>query len=466
MKPVRTLRWYVLRQHLVPWLIGFGVVTGIFQVELLVDYLDLWIQRGIPLWAVAQLFLYSLGYMAALSVPCGVLVASLVTFGRMSQDLEIVAVKSSGINLFQVIAAPLLVSLALSFGLAVFNSVALPESNHAYANLLADIGRKRPTIRLKQGVFNNDFPGYRVLVDSLDTRTNEMRGVSLLEFAEGTSPTLIVARRGKLAYTPDGSTAVLTLADGEIHMEPEDAPDPNTYRVIRFDSHVINVAGAGEILERQIRSTRSEREMSSTQLRQERLIAVAMLDAARLRLADRLEAHGLPPEAARWVERGPSPANLWLAVRGVLQPGSSVDERIPPAARADLYLSRLELDTYRKRVALLEVELHKKYALAFACVVFVLVGAPLGVRVRRGGLTVGFLSLAFFLFYYILLVLGEGLAERLLLSPLVAMWLPDVLLGLIGLLWTAAACDVRFWPRPRPLPGPRPATLTPVGSPG
>ena len=85
---MRTLRWYVLRQHLVPGLIGFGVVTGMFQVELLVDYLDLWIRRGIPLWAIAQIFLYSLGYMAALSIPCGVLVASLVTFGRMMHALD------------------------------------------------------------------------------------------------------------------------------------------------------------------------------------------------------------------------------------------------------------------------------------------------------------------------------------------------------------------------------------------
>jgi lipopolysaccharide export system permease LptF/LptG-like protein len=77
-------------------------------------------------------------------------------------------------------------------------------------------------------------------------------------------------------------------------------------------------------------------------------------------------------------------------------------------------------------------------------------------------LTVGFLSLAFFLVYYILLVLGEGLSERLLLSPLVAMWLPDVLLGLIGAVWTAAACDVRLWPRKPPAVG----APVPVGASG
>jgi lipopolysaccharide export LptBFGC system permease protein LptF len=141
-----------------------------------------------------------------------------------------------------------------------------------------------------------------------------------------------------------------------------------------------------------------------------------------------------------------------------------MEDRIPPAARADLYLSRLEVDTYRKRIAMLEVELHKKYSLAFACVVFVLVGAPIGVRVRRGGLTVGFLSLIFFLFYYMCLVVGEGMAERLMLSPLLAMWLPDILLGAVGLTWTLATCDVISFRRrvAQPARPPALASLSPA----
>src|SRR5262245_38719696 len=95
---MRTLRLYVLRLHLVPWLLGFGVVTYLLQLDFLVDIMDLLIGRGIPARAVVELFLLSLGWMVALSVPCGVLVATLMTFGRMSQDNEITALKASGIN--------------------------------------------------------------------------------------------------------------------------------------------------------------------------------------------------------------------------------------------------------------------------------------------------------------------------------------------------------------------------------
>jgi lipopolysaccharide export system permease protein len=442
---------YVLRQHLVPWLLGFGVVSGVLQVDLLADYLDLWVERGIPLWAVTQLFLFALGWMSALSVPCGVLVASLMTFGRMSQDFEIVAIKSSGINLFQVLLAPLLAAGALSVALAGFNTFVLPETNHAYANLLADIGRKRPTVRLRAGVFNDDFPGYRLLVERLDPRTNELFNVSLLEFGGGPSPVLIVARSGRLSYTEDGGTAVLVLRDGELHEEPADPnATPGTYRVLRFNEHVVRVAGAGALLERQVRELRSEREMTTAQLLDETSALGDQLRAARARLGERLAAAGYPPSAASWVEGGEGPAGAlaaaWATLTGARLPAW---QELPPEDLSELTLSRIEVSTVRKRLASYEVEIHKKYSLAFACVIFVLVGAPLGVRVRRGGPTVGFLSLVFFLFYFIALVAGEAMAERLLLPAAFSMWAPNGVLAALGIAWTWAACDLGWRRRPR-----------------
>jgi len=76
-------------------------------------------------------------------------------------------------------------------------------------------------------------------------------------------------------------------------------------------------------------------------------------------------------------------------------------------------------------------------------VVFVLLGAPIGMRVRRAGPAVAFVSIAFFLFYYLCLVGGEELANRLLLPAWLAMWLPNIVLGAWGVLWTLDACELR-----------------------
>ena len=112
----------------------------------------------------------------------------------------------------------------------------------------------------------------------------------------------------------------------------------------------------------------------------------------------------------------------------------------------------MERDALRRRIAGLSVEIHKKFSLPVACIVFVLIGAPLGMRVRRAGPSVAFVSVAFFLFYYLCLVGGEELANRLLLPPWLAMWLPNIVLGVWGLISTLRACELLPTRRHAPAP--------------
>jgi lipopolysaccharide export system permease protein len=444
---VRLLRSYILRLHLVPFLLGFGVVTFILVMDVLFDYLDLMVNRGVAPAVVAQLFVLSLGYIVALSVPCAVLVAVLMTFGQLSQDNEINALRSSGVHIGSILVGPLLASALLAVGLTLFNNNVLPESNHAFANLLIDIGRMRPTVKLQEGVFITEFAGYNMLVQSVNGRTNEMRGITIYQLNPGAPPTTILARRGFLSYTPDGRTAVLELRDGEIHDIPADEGGTRKYRRLVFKTHVINIQGAGGILERTVRNARSDREMSAHALLEQR--AAMEEQYARSREASRTRLESLagrtPPEKVGWRERL---AALWGRLRGLdpidrLMPGRS-------SLHDEIEAWKVERDAYRRRIAGLSVEIHKKFSLPAACVVFVLLGAPIGMRVRRAGPAVAFLSVAFFLFYWLCLIGGEELANRLIIPSWLAMWLPNLVLGALGAYGTLRACEVRMpWERGR-----------------
>jgi lipopolysaccharide export LptBFGC system permease protein LptF len=121
-----------------------------------------------------------------------------------------------------------------------------------------------------------------------------------------------------------------------------------------------------------------------------------------------------------------------------------------PKLEMDANLWRMERMALLRRSAGLSVEIHKKFALPVACIVFVLIGAPIGMRVRRAGPAVAFASIGFFLFYYVCLIGGEELANRLLLPAWFAMWLANLVLGALGLDLTARACDIRMpWHRRR-----------------
>ena len=454
---MRILRSYILRQHLVPFLLGFGVVTFILEMDVLFDYLDLVVNRGVAVGIVAQLFVLSLGYIVALSAPCAVLVAVLMTFGRLSQDNEINALRASGVNLGQVLLGPRAASGALAIPLPLFNNHVLPESNHAFANLLIDIGRMRPTVKLQEGVFITDFPGYNMLVQSVNGRTNEMRGITIYQLNPGGPPTTILAKRGFLSYTPDGRSAVLDLKDGEIHEIPAEEGGSRRYRRLGFKTHVINIAGAGGFLERTVRDSRGDRELGARELMTVRDSVEAQYRAALMARRRQLVQQGVPLDraAALAPEGLPLGARLAGLLGRLLGRGDPLDrlEQSYPQARTEIDMWRLEREALQRRIAHLSVEIHKKFSLPAACVVFVLIGAPLGMRVRRAGPAVAFVSIAFFLFYYLCLVGGEELASRLLLPSWLAMWLPNIVLGVWGLDWTLQACDLKpRWGRPARVP--------------
>ena len=454
---MRILRYYILRQHLVPFILGFGVVTFILEMDVLFDYLDLIVNRGVPAGVVGQLFLMSLGYIVALSIPCAVLVAVLMTFGRLSQDNEITALRSSGINLASVLIAPIGAAVVLAGGLILFNNYVLPETNHIFAGLLIDISKMRPTVKLQEGVFVSDFPGYNLLVQRVNGRTSEMKGITLYQMNPTGPPTTILARNGNLRYSPDGSTAILTLYDGEIHEVPDEAPGEGArkYRRLVFKTHVIYIPGVGGMIERTVGYSRSDREMGAARLALERNKIEKQFHDERQARVDRLAQLGVSP--AEFAKLAPDWPRWFTALAALV---GGLGRRAPPAdfgersvaIKNEIEMWSIERDALLRRIAGLSVEIHKKYSLPAACVVFVLVGAPIGMRVRRAGPAVAFVSVAFFLFYYLCLVGGEELANRLLLPPWLAMWLANIVIGIWGLRLTLQACEIGA-PRRRALAG-------------
>lgn len=421
------LSGYILRQHIGPFLFAILMITFLFIMDLLIDYIDLFLGKGIALPVVLEVFLLSLGWMVALTVPMSVLVAVVMAFGRLSADNEITAMKAAGLGTWRIISAPLLFSVFLSYGLVEFNNRVLPESNHRLASLLVNIHKKRPSLAIKQGMFN-DVQGYTIRVEKLDGRTSAIEGVTIQRAAEGGRTETIVAKSGRIEFTDGGDVLTLFLRDGEIHAV--DKENPSQYHRISFDTHTIRITDLGTELSRSEKKTRGDRELSASAMlgrvnayreeaekhRADRRKTVREHLAARMAI---LGWNG-PPGPEREAE--PAPAAERELARELRNTGTRL------VAKEERILDR------KRQIARYMVEVHKKYALPVACIVFVLVGAPLGIQAHSGGLGVGIgLSIVFFVIYYLFLIGGEKLADRGFLPPSVAMWAANVLLGAIGI---------------------------------
>ncbi len=440
--PTGILARYVGRSLIRPFILGFSVVTFLLTLDFLLDYLDLFLGKGIPFLTVARLFVLGLGWMIALSVPCGVLVAALMAYGQMSQDNEVTALRASGVSLFSVMVPSFLAATLVAVGLVAFNNWVLPETNHSFANLAAQIHRMRPTANIQEGIFIDDFDGYNLFIRRLDDRTGAMRDILIIDASENrASPRTIVARRGDLRFDPQHNAIDLTLREGEIHEADPASPD-GRYRRLAFGEQKMRLQGAGDGADRSGARNRGQREMSVRQMKEEIAKLSVELESIRAEIDTSLLRHGYATVAdlPSLDPTGREPGGLRRilgAIAGFLfgRPSPPPAPDLEPEKRQRVEEIRVRIfqaDGVRKRIDQYRVEIHKKFSIPFACLVFVLVGAPLGMRARRGGIAVGFLSVAFFLFYYLCLIGGEQLADRGLLRPWLSMWLPNAILGILG----------------------------------
>ncbi len=357
---------YILKEHIAPFFIGLIFLTFILIMNKL--FVVIWdiVGKGIPGSLVLSMLWLTLPSLIALTVPMAVLVAVLMSFGRLSSDFEIVAIRAAGRNPITLVLPPLIVSIFITAGMVWFNNNILPNSNHRLKNLTIDISQKKPAFRLQAMVLVRDFENYDILVRDIDPKTSSIYDITI---NEKTTNRTIVSKEGHVESR--GDYVYINLYNGEIHeIDPQDV---NKYRKISFKQHTITIPLDTAFIRKE-RSYRGDRELSGRALRK--------------RIED-------------VIAKNPAdPAN-------------------------------------NREIARLLVEYHKKFSIPFSCIVFVLMGAPLAMRVRKGGATGGFgLSLLFFIFYYICLIGGEELGDRTVVPAWLSMWFPNMALGVLGIYLT------------------------------
>jgi len=419
---MKILYRYVLREHVGPFFFGLAVIMFILVMDFILEVLNMIIGKGLNAFVILQVFVLNLAWMLALAIPMAVLVAALMAFGRLSQDNEITALKASGVSIYRLVLPALAASVIVAAGMAFFNDRALPELNHHARLLMTDIHQKRPTWNLKENVFIDDVPGYNILIKKIDPQSSDVRGVTIYDLKNRRMPRTIIAENGQVEFTPDGNTLVFRLFNGEVH--EADEKEPQRYRRISFDRQTIYIHDVGSRLIRSQSDYRTDREKTSAQM----LADVRESEAAVLGASQKMRE--VATMAWEKVVRGGQSEDTLAAETIVLD--NLINEN--QTFLNEILASKQDTKNKKRLINSLMVEVHKKFALAAACVVFVLIGAPLGIMARKGGVAVGVgLSLGFFVLYWAFLIGGEELADRQIIPAFWAMWSANILIGAAGI---------------------------------
>ncbi len=422
-RPVIVAR-YILKEHTGPFFFGFAVVTLVLVMDFILEIMQSIITKGVGVWEVLEIFGLNLAWMLALSVPMSVLVATIMAFGRLASDSEILALKAGGWSWRRLAAPALLWGAAMAFLMYLFNDYVLPESNHQARMKLSALAQKKPLLTLQPNVFNNQIPGYQIYMKDINPLTNDVSEVRIFEQRPGQLPRTISAPKGRVYVRQPGLTrssegVIFELYNGEV--AEADPKDPTQFRRVFFDRQKVVLKDVSQPYYGGTDNYRGEREMNIQMMRER----IAPLEAGAENFRQKLMS--TPAEQIRAVFFGES------------KPNSSGDGLKNPLERERRILAELQqnvggVSVQKSQINAYWVEIHKKYSLAAACFVFVLVGAPLGAAVRKSGFgTAAGLSLGFFIFYWACLIGGEELADRGKITPFWAMWFANVVLAAIGI---------------------------------
>jgi len=460
---VRLLTRYLLRECVPPFLFALGALTGLMVLNQIARQFGDLVGKGLSWGIIGQVFGLSVPFIVAMTLPMAVLVAVLYAFTRLGADNEITAFKASGINLMRMVRPVLLAGMGVSAVNFAFNDQVLPRSNHKLRVLLVDIARKKPTFELKEQMVNAVLPGqYYLRAGRIDQASDRLREVVIYDLTNSARRRTIYADSGFMRFNRDRTDLHLTLFDGYIH--DYDQAQPGLFRRVFFRTDYVRLRGVSNRFQQTGDDAfRGDREMSVCEMHRTVLETEAILAGADAQLMAARENDvrallGVVPLMAAPPTRAPPTSRFGFSVTPYCRAldavgrwftptpaqADTVRHGAPAAAPAiDIRGTRIREQravflanraATRARLSRYQVEIHKKLAIPAMCITLVLIGAPLALRFPRGGvgLVIG-ASAGIYGIYYVGLIGGESLADKLIITPFWAMWTPNLVMMVVGL---------------------------------
>ncbi|MGM9572149.1 MAG: LPS export ABC transporter permease LptG [bacterium] len=355
---MKILDRYILREMLGPFIFGVVAFSSIFiGSDVLFKLARFYIRDGVPINILVRLFFLSIPEIVVLTFPMSMLLSSLLGFGRLSGNSEVVAMKAGGISFLRMVVPVLLLAFVVSGLTFLLNEEIVPLAQERYQNILAVEVQKEQKPKNQENIVIRNMEDGKLrslfYAQSYDSEKEVMNRVTVQEFSDiGKANKMITAEKG---IWRDNSW---TFLDGAMYVLNEQG---NVEYDMKFKEEKLNLAvKPKEILGQQ----KDPDEMSAKELIQR--IAVLKMQ--------------------------------------------KVDSRV------------------------YEVNLHRHFSIPFACFVFTLIGAPLGLKPNRSGSSVGLgLSIIIIFIYYVVMMVSGALGEGGALLPWLSAWLPNIFLGLSGI---------------------------------
>lgn len=449
---IKRLDTFILGKFLQLFVGAFFICLFVFVMQFLWRYVDDLVGKGLTLDVLGQFFWHVSVYLVPTSLPLAVLLASLITFGNMGENLELLSMKAAGVPLVRVMRPILLLIIPLSAFVFYFQNEISTNAQKQLRALLVSIKIAQPAVEIPEGVFYN-MRDFNLYVVKKNAQTGMLYNTIIYKMDQGFDRAQIVlADSAKIEMTADKMHMKLTLWSGEQfqNLKTEDVNvfksesvpyDRETFMykqlLIDFDAN-FNQIEANELafLPQAKNWVALANFIDSMNLQ---------IDSAALASSSDYAGRALPTTKA--FTRKDSLATLRALSHVKLNFDSLVAkipkdkmERARNRTASTLQSFSTEM-TWRNEavedqeyfVRKHEVEWHQRITLALACLLFFFVGAPLGAIIRKGGLGMPtIISVGIFILYYIINTSGMKMARDGSINMVVGMWMSTFILTPAG----------------------------------
>lgn len=458
----KTLDRFMLKQFLPLLAMTFFICTFIVLMQFLWMHLQDLVGKGVGIGTLSELFFYAALSMVPMALPLAVLLAALMTFGNLGESFELTALKAGGISLFRVMTPLIVLMVFVAVGAFFFQNNVLPVAQTKMWTLLKSVRQKTPELDIVEGEFNYQLPNINIYVGSKNRESGMLYDVMIYDFRQGFERSrVILADSATLRSAADKTHLYLTLHTGELFENLRDGSGGRhnernrLYRREEFSTKEITVAfdmNLEMINEGDMRAlyigknvAQLSHSIDSINHRLDSIGAGTGKEIAERRIV------GLSYEAVPETERAPS-----VRPRAEMNPDSArlaltLAHRKRLIENAKSSLDRQRMEYYGRSLFAKDektilrrhgIELHRKFTLSLACMVFFFIGAPLGAIIRKGGIgTPLIISVFLFIVYYIIDNTGYRLARDGQLPVWEGIWLSSGILLPFGVFVTYKAVN-------------------------
>ena len=457
---------YILRTFIPLFVMSFAVCWFIVVMQFLWRYIDELVGKGLSGFMLLKIIFYAALSFIPMSLPLGILLASLMTLGNLGERLELLALKASGIRLYRIIRPIMLLVVAMACGLFYFQNDLMIRAQVRMWTLVITAKYAAPEMEITPGVFYTGIPGYSLYAKSRDAGTGLMHRMMVYDMSRGyLNPRIIRADSGRLVMDKSKKFLVLKLYQGQSFENIQTqsyntVSEPVPYMLPHFDYSEtfipfdanIKMQDEGELSSMYVGKNLHQLQVSIDSIRP--ILDSTRNSYARIVQSDLLTSHyGFSPYAyedttvfARQQERiatlvketsGVKPeeakASLTLTAQDSLQAiGSALDKAKRITEEAQIYTGTDDTEFYHYRT--FHQEWHRKFTFPVSCIIFALIGASLGAIVRRGGIGMPIIiSIFFFVVYFIIDSFGTNMLRSESIPIWLGMWLSNILLFPVGI---------------------------------